>query len=155
VWYFLFGTNDRLGTDTIGEVQMRRWIYIVLLVVAFVLTIYITSYISRLPESNCVTGPISAIWSSDHLYKATLLKKDCDDGETVFFSVRIDKPNTPTGGWFFVQLVEEDPESFTPPIIKWASHKLEIEIPAEMMTGSIERRIGDLTIARLYVRHSS
>jgi hypothetical protein len=129
---------------------MKRWIYMVLLFVVFVLTIYITSYISRLPEANCVTKPLSAMWSSDHLYKATLLKKDCNQGETLFFSIRIDKPNTPTGGWFFVQQVEEDPDSFTPPIIKWVSHKLEIEIVAKTMTGSIERRIGDLTVVRLY-----
>jgi hypothetical protein len=134
---------------------MKRWIYIVSLFVAFVLTIYITSYISRLPESACFTRPISAVWSSDHLYEATLLRKDCDDGETVFFSVRIDKPNTPTGGWFFVQQVEEDPASFTPPVIKWASHNLEIEIVAETMTGSIERRIGDLTVVRVYGPHRS
>ena len=134
---------------------MKRWIYIVLLSVAFVLTIYITSYVSQLPESNCVTRPISAVWSSDHLYEATLLQKDCNQGETFFFSVRIDKPNTPTGGWFYVQQVEVDPNSFTPPIIKWVSHKLEIEIVAKMLTGSIERRVGDITVVRLYDRPKS
>ena len=134
---------------------MKRWIYIVLLFAAFVLTIYITSYVSRLPESNCITRPISAVWSRDHLYEATLLKKDCNQGDTFFFSVRIDKPNTPTGGWFYVQQVEEDPNSFTPPSIKWVSHKLEIEIVAKMLTGSIERRVGDITVVRLYDRPKS
>ncbi len=134
---------------------MKRWIYIVFLFVAFVLTIYITSYVARLPESNCVTRPISAVWSSDHLYEATLQKKDCNRGETVFFSVRIDKPNTPTGGWFFVQQVEGDPDSFTPPTIKWVSHKLEIEIVAKTLIGSIERRVGDTTVVRLYDRPKS
>ena len=129
---------------------MKRWIYVVLLLGAFAFTIYITSYISRLPESNCVTRPIADVWSSGHLYEARLLKKDCNQGETVFFSVRIDNPNTPTGGWFFVEQVEEDPGSFTPPTVKWVSHRLEIKIAAQTIIGSIERRIGDLTVIRLY-----
>ncbi len=128
---------------------MKRWIRFAALVFALALTIYLTSYISRLPESNCTTGPVSSSWSDDHVYKATLLKKDCNLGETAFYSVRIDKPSA----WFLRVEIEEDPypAQASGPAMKWDSHKLEIAIPAEKFTGSIEHREGDLTVVRTYI----
>jgi hypothetical protein len=128
---------------------MKRWIKFTALVSAFTLTVYLTSYISRLPESNCKIGPVSSSWSGDHVYKATLLKKDCNLGETAFYSVRIDKP----GAWFLNVEIEEDPypAQAAEPAMKWDSDKLAIDIPAEKFTGSIEHREGDLTIVRTYI----
>jgi hypothetical protein len=128
---------------------MTRWIKFAAVVFAFALTIYFTSYVSRLPESNCTTGPVSSSWSSDRVYKATLLKKDCNLFETTFYSVRIDKPDA----WFFKVELEEDPypAQAREPAMRWDSHKLEIEIPAEKFTGLIEHREGDLTVVRSYV----
>jgi len=128
---------------------MKRWIKFVALVFAFALTIFLTSYISRLPESHCATGAISSLWSSDQVYKATLLRKDCNLGETVFYSVRIDKP----GGWFLRVEIEEDPNpaQSSEPTMRWDSHKLEVDIPAEAFSGSLERREGDLTVVRSYI----
>src|SRR5882757_5223572 len=113
---------------------MKRWIKFVALVFAFALTIFLTSYISRLPESHCATGAISSLWSSDQVYKATLLRKDCNLSETAFYSVRIDKPGT----WFLSIEIEEDPypAQVYEPVIRWDSHKLQIDIPAENFTGS-------------------
>jgi hypothetical protein len=133
---------------------MKSWIKFGALVLAFALTIYLTSYISRLPESNCSTEPVSSSWSSDHVYKATLLRKNCNSSETVFYSVRIDKPEA----WFFKQDIERDPwpAHTSEPIMKWDSHKLEIGIPAQTLTGSIEQqREGDLTVVRAYIRPSN
>jgi len=129
---------------------MGGWIKLVALAFTFALAIYLTSYFSRLPESNCTTGPVSSSWSSDSAYKATLLKKDCNLGETVFYSVRIDKPEA----WFFRVEIEEDPNpaQASEPAMRWDSHKLEVDIPAEAFSGSIERREGDLTVVRSYVR---
>jgi hypothetical protein len=128
---------------------MARWIKFAALVFAFALTVYLTSYISRLPEANCTTGPVSSLWSGDHLYKATLLKKDCNLYETTFYSVRIDKPDA----WFLRVEIEEDPypAQASEPAMKWDLHKLEIDIPAEHFSGSIARREGDLTVERTYV----
>jgi hypothetical protein len=129
---------------------VRGWIKLVALAFTFALAIYLTSYFSRLPESNCTTGPVSSSWSSDSAYKATLLRKDCNLSETVFYSVRIDKP----GAWFLMVEIEEDPypaQAFEP-AMKWDPHKLQIDIPAEKFSGSIERREGDLTVVRSYVR---
>jgi hypothetical protein len=84
---------------------MKRWIKLVAVIFAFALTIFLTSYVSRLPESNCVTQPISSSWSNDRAYKATLLRKDCNLSKTAFYSVRIDKPDD----WFLGIDLEEDP----------------------------------------------
>jgi hypothetical protein len=106
--------------------QMKRWIKFAAFVFAFALAIYLTSYISRLPEANCTTGPVSSLSSGDHVYKATLLKRDCNLGETAFYSVRIDSP----GEWFPSVAIEEDPypTQAVEPTMKWDSHKLEIKI---------------------------
>jgi hypothetical protein len=71
-------------------------------------------------------------------------------GETTFYSVRIDKP----GAWFTGQDIEQDPfpAEVPEPAMKWNSHRLEIEISAKSLSGSIERRYDDLTVIRSYVR---
>ena len=128
---------------------MKGWIEFVALACGFALTIYLTSDFSRLPESNCTTTPVSDLWSSDNSYKATLLKKNCNLSETVFNSVRIDK----LGAWFLMIEIEQNPypaQAFEP-AMNWDSHKLEIDIPAEKFSGSIERREGDLTVVRSYI----
>lgn len=87
------------------------------------------------------------------MYKATLLKKDCNLYETTFYSVRIDKPDA----WFLRIEVEEDPypAQASEPVVKWDLHKLEIDIPARTLFGSIERRERDLTVVRTYVSPKS
>jgi hypothetical protein len=88
---------------------MGRWIIaVILLAAAFALTIKLTAYIAGLPGSNCVTEQVSRTGSADHLYEATILRKNCLRGEAFSYSVRLDKPNVSTGGWFFVQDIEKE-----------------------------------------------
>ena len=136
---------------------MKRWIIVAVLAGTFALTIYVTAYIAGLPDSNCITEPVSQLWSGDHLYKATVLRKNCLRGEAFSYSVRIDKPNTPTGGWFFTQQIEKDDDQIVPPppALKWTAHQLDIEIPNAAISGAITRREGDLTVVRSYVRSKS
>jgi hypothetical protein len=134
---------------------MKRWIIIAaVLIVAFALMIKITAYIAGLPDSNCITEPVSRTWSADHLYEATILRKNCLRGEAFSYSVRIDKTTTPTGGWFFTQQIEKDDDQIVPPppALKWTAHQLDIEIPNNAISGAITRREGDLTVVRSYVR---
>jgi hypothetical protein len=128
---------------------MARWIKLAAFVFAFVLAIYLASYVSRLPEANCTTSSVSSLWSGDHVYKATLLKKDCNLGETVFYSVRVEKPDA----WFLRVEIEEDPypAQASEPAVSWDLHRLEIGIPAETFSGSIQHRVGDLSVVRTYV----
>jgi hypothetical protein len=137
---------------------MMSWMKTVLLVFTFAAAIYATSYISRLPESNCTTSEASDLSSDDHFYKATLLKKECNKAETTFYSIRIDKLSGPADRrWFLIEQIEQDPYPARPsePRVKWDAHKLEIEISAKEYSGSIERRVEDLTIVRSYIAPKS
>ena len=77
------------------------------------------------------------------------LKKDCNLSETIFYSIKVDKPDAR----FFRVDIEEDlyPAQASEPAVRWDLHKLEIDIPAQTVSGSIERRYGDLTVVRTYV----
>jgi hypothetical protein len=129
---------------------MMRWTKAVLLLCGFAVAIYLTAYISRLPESNCTTDPVSNAWSIDRAYEATLLKKSCNSGETVFYSVRIDKPDA----WFLRVEIEQIPfpDRAVQPTMTWDSRRLEIDIPSSTLSGSIVRHEQDLTIVRTYAR---
>jgi hypothetical protein len=134
---------------------MRIWIRAAAYLGVLALTIYLTSYFARLPESNCVNGEVGKFASNDGAYTATLLKKDCGMGETIFYSVRIDKiERSPAAGWFLREDLEQDgyPAIAIEPTIKWEAHQLEIAIPAKELAGSIQRRVDDLTIVRSYIR---
>jgi hypothetical protein len=129
---------------------MMRLAKVALLLCGFALAVYLTSYISRLPESNCTTDPMSNAWSIDRAYEATLLKKSCNSGKTVFYSVRIDKPGT----WLLRMEIEQVPfpDQAFEPTMTWNSRRLEIDIPSSMLSGSINRYENDLTIVRSYTR---
>jgi hypothetical protein len=129
---------------------MKRWMKLAALLLAFAFAIYLTFYISRLPESNCTTRRVSKSWSRDRAYNATLLRKECNLGETAFYSARIARP----GAWFLTMEIEEDPypAEAIEPTLTWDLHRLKIDIPAEKFTGSIERREGDLTVVRSYIQ---
>lgn len=76
-------------------------------------------------------------------------------GETVFYSVRVDKlASALAPGWFLTEAIEQDPYPAQPPqpTMRWDAHRLEIESSAINLSGSIERREGDLTLVRSYVR---
>lgn len=133
---------------------MKRFILIALLVAAFGLTVAVTSYVARLPDSDCVTEPRWQAWSGDHIYQATLLRKNCRRGEYFSYSVRVDKPDSPAGGWFVIDAVARDGEENPvppPPAIHWAGHRLEIETRSGKLRGAVEHREGDLTIVRSYL----
>jgi len=128
---------------------MRAWIKFLLLAGFFALTIYATYYVATIRERICTTASVTSLWSGDRAYEATLLKKDCNHEETIFYSVRIDKPHE----WFMIQDVEEDgyPTPAVQPHLKWSAHRLQIDIPARSLRGSYEHREGDLSVVRSWV----
>lgn len=116
---------------------------------------YAVSYIARLPESNCRTQAISAHWSPDRAYKATLMEKNCNLGETIFYSVRIDANSPPLkSGWFVPGYELEDDEYPTVrPTLSWAAERrLEIRAKTRTIHGTIILNTGDdLTVVRTYI----
>jgi len=126
----------------------------ILLVGVIALTAYASSYIARLPESNCHTTPVSDLWSDDRAYKATVLVKNCNLDETIFYSVRIDAYSPPLRlGWSTHEVIESDERPFEVPTVRWKEPRtLAIEMETKTLRGSIELHVGDdLTIVRTYI----
>lgn len=125
-----------------------------LFIVALIaVTVYTTSYLARLPESNCSTSPVSELWSEDRVYKATILMKDCNMGETIFYSVRVDAyPPPPRRGWFTKREIDNDERPSEPPAVRWeAPRTLLIEMKTRTLVGSMREHVGDdLTIVRVF-----
>jgi hypothetical protein len=134
--------------------MLSRAIWAVVFVVIVVLTAVVTSYIARLPESNCSTSVISETWSEDRVYKATTQVKDCNAGETQFYSVRVDAhgPQLPHGGWFATYDVKDDERNPGPPDVYWdAPRTLSIDMKTGTLSGSIRQNAGDdLTVIQTY-----
>jgi hypothetical protein len=121
---------------------------------AIALLVYLTSYIARLPESNCTTSPASEIWSPDRAYKATLLVKDCNLSETIFYSIRVDAYSPPLSTGFFThEVIEDDERPSEPPTVRWDTpRKLAVEMKTRTLHGTVQRHSGDdLTIVRTYI----
>jgi hypothetical protein len=110
-----------------------------------------TSYFAGLPESNCLTSPVSELWSEDRVYKATVLLKDCNKGETIFYSVRVDFfPPPPRGGWFTRREINDDERPLEAPDVRWeAPRTLLIQMKTRTLGGSMREHVGDdLTIVQ-------
>ena len=107
-------------------------------------------------DTGCKTMTIATSWSPDRIYEASLIEKNCNQGESLFYSVRIDaKPRPGRRGWFVPGYeLENDlvhPES--PPAMTWATpRRLEIKVGTRTLAGSLELSAGDdLTVVRDYV----
>jgi hypothetical protein len=107
-------------------------------------------------ESNCSTATIATTWSPDRAYQASMLEKNCNMGESLFYSVRIDAKSPPLRrGWFVpgYELENDLVHPTTPPSMKWATdRRLEIDVATRTLAGSLELSSGDdLTVVRNYV----
>ena len=114
-------------------------------------------YVARLPESNCATKPLSEYFAPDRAYKATVLEKNCNMGETFFYSVRIDAywPQ-PSKRWFIVPQLESDTLEQNPPVVHWAEpRRLEVLVKTHTLAGTLTDHFGqesgqDPTLVRTY-----
>src|SRR5215467_255827 len=65
------------------------------------LTAFITHWRTLGFEWYCKTTSTTETWSPDRAYQVTLLKKDCHQGESIFYSVRVHAFSPPNRtGWF-------------------------------------------------------
>jgi hypothetical protein len=119
----------------------RRLVVTVLALLGGALLLRIVWYVARLPESNCASKSIGTFWSADRAFKATLLEKDCNAGETLFYSVRIDAYSPPLhGSWFLPGYVLEGDQDWprTVPAVRWTTpRQLEVEVNTNALAGSI------------------
>jgi hypothetical protein len=125
------------------------------LLLAFAATAYSSYYVTRPAAANCKTSTLAELWTpSDHAYKATLLKKDCNLGESIFYSVRIDALSPPAErGWYTIREIEGDawPIPDAPPQVVWvAARQLEITMDTKALHGRLTEKIDDLTVVRVF-----
>jgi hypothetical protein len=117
-------------------------------------TAYTTSWLTRSLESTCSTKPISGTWAQDRAYKATLLRKDCNLSETIFYAVRIDAFSPLLRhAWFTIEEIGDDERPPAPPTLRWTgAQNLAIEMVTKTLRGSLVRNVGqDLTTSVTYV----
>lgn len=142
--------DGRIG---IVMARLRTLMKVALFLGGVAVVIYITAYVARLPESNCSTKSVSEIWSEDRAYKATILLKNCNIGETLFYSVRVDARSPPLRlAWFTNREIEDDERPSEPPKVRWQSPRaLLIEMTTRTTEGTIRESVGDdLTIIRRF-----
>ena len=129
----------------------RAIIALALLVCGYFL-LRVTWYIARLPESNCETRTVEEVPSSDHNYRAVLLQKNCNSGETYFHELTITSPS----GVIRALPLEADQMHPSRPTLSWtAPHVLEVSIPTDKITGALtEQWEGGLELRRRWVPNS-
>jgi hypothetical protein len=139
------------------ERQMMRYRKLLVsaaLALAYMAGIRIAWYYARLPESSCVISSGLSASSSDHAFEATILEKDCNQGKSLFYSVRVDAKSPPLPrGWFVQGYGLENDAYPTVPRLHWVSpRRLEIEVETRMLSGELTLNAGDdLTVVRKYV----
>jgi hypothetical protein len=118
------------------------------------LTAYVTHWITLGPEKYCGTSSTAETWGPDRAYKATVFKKDCNLGETIFYSVRVDAFSPPERfAWFTIRELEADLQGQPrPPELIWSTpRQLEITMATRTVDGRLTESIGDdLTIVCIF-----
>jgi hypothetical protein len=112
-----------------------------LAVLGCALLLRVVWFVAKLPESNCSSKPIGTFWNADRAFKATLLEKNCNAGETLFYSVRIDAYSPPLHGSWFVpgyQLEGDNDWPRTIPAVRWSTpRQLDVEVNTDSLAGSM------------------
>jgi hypothetical protein len=116
------------------------------------LAAYVSHWATLGPEANCKTSSMAESWAPDHGYKATVLEKDCNLGESILYSVRLDAFSPPERtAWFTTRELETDDRA-QPPELDWSSaRQLEITMATRTLGGRLTEHVGDhLTIVRVF-----
>jgi hypothetical protein len=112
-----------------------------------------TWYFARLPESNCSTYAVLEVRSTDQRYVATLLEKNCNAGETFFYSLKLGGP-----GWVIPDLPLESDMMHPPrPTLQWADpHTLGVTVRTNTLSGAVtEHWVDGLTLVRTFAPGAS
>lgn len=102
---------------------------------------------------NCSTSLVTESWATDRAYKIALSKKDCNSGESIFYSARIDAFSPPLrAAWFTVRELDDDEYPERAPALTWTgSRQIEINMPTRTLNGRLAEHAGDdLTIIRVF-----
>ena len=111
------------------------------------------AYLAPRGRASCPVHPVAESWSSDHAYQATLLEKVCGEGDSILYSLKVEKaePGTASGGWYFVWDIESDTSDAKQPLLQWDTPtQLRLEAVTERISGRLESRIHDFTLVRVF-----
>jgi hypothetical protein len=134
--------------------MIRRIVVVAMVAALMAGTAYITSWWVRGPEQYCSTEPVAEFWSQDRAYKATLLVKNCNLWESIFYRVRIDAMSPPLKhGWFMYVDLNDDERPDASPSVRWDGPRLlSIEVQTRTLRGSILQNVGeDLSTSVTYI----
>jgi hypothetical protein len=139
-WYTVTPTSKKLLPRIIG---------VILVVAALWLALRATWYVARLPDSNCIRHSVSETRSTDPQYSATLTEKNCNVGETLFYSVTIVTP----GGVIRDLPLESDLMRPPSPTLRWVDpHTLGVTVSTGTLSGVLTEHWADgLTLVRTFV----
>jgi hypothetical protein len=110
-------------------------------------------YLALQGHRSCPVRPVVESWSSDHACQATLLEKICGEGDSIFYSLKVEKPEpgTASGGWYFVWDIESDTSDAKQPSLQWDTPtQLRLEAGTERLSGRLESHIHDFTLVRVF-----
>ena len=132
--------NKKLLDRTIGTLGVLVLLWLVLRT---------TWYFARLPESNCTTHAVLEVRSAESPYRAVLAEKNCNVGETRFYSLTIDT----RGGVVRNLPLESDMMHPPRPTLQWADpHTLDVRVPTSAISGVMtEHWVEGFTLARTFV----
>jgi hypothetical protein len=106
------------------------------------------------PAPACSTSTILEAWSPDRAYRASLLKKNCNKDESIFYSVRIEAHAPPLDrAWYSIHELDSDQYPIVAPTVKWPEgRQLKIVVETRTLKGELTVHTGsDLTIVKSYV----
>ncbi len=102
---------------------------------------------------GCQLTPVGRYASDDGADLATLLKRDCDQGDSIKYFLRLDigpRRAAPRGWFSFVELDNDRPES--DPVVSWVKpHTVQVTMSTRTLSGRlVENRGEDITIVRVF-----
>jgi len=132
--------NDKLIRRIVGTVAALALLW---------LTVHATWYFARLPESNCTMHSVLEVRSAEPPYRAVLTEKNCNVGETRFYSLTMDT----RAGVVRNLPLESDMMHPPRPTLRWTDPRtLDVSVPTNAISGAITEHWADgFTLARTFV----
>ena len=132
-------------TDTSRGYRVFVRMYVaILLLIAFVVTNWLSFSIAPFLKSDCIESLTPPIWSSDRAYSAQILKQTCEDGSLTIYSAQINAHSPPRPDAFYtLSRVDQDVQMPPPPLLVWTGpREVEVTVKTKALTGLLHFRIG-------------
>lgn len=150
----------KTGQGRIDIVGVRKTLGFLLALLLLITVSFVTGRFGAIdndPDKNCHTSAVTDVWSSTRSYEAILLKKNCNEDESIFYTVRLNF-FAPTAGplgdrsSFAIHDLENDDYPDTKPELYWEnSRTLVAVVKTRELAGTLTLRQQGATFVRKYV----